>query len=650
MKDFIIKKMELANFKSQTRTIEFNDKVTRISGCNGIGKTTIYKAFAWLFTSYTDALNVKNHELFDMRVELTHETPEASVKAWIKIDGIEYTIERKAKAKFSRKRGCTEWTKDSSDSYTTFIDDIETNAGDFNAWIERTLGSADLLVYMILGERFANLAINDKGKARNILEELTGEIKLSDMKGDYTRIVKDLIKYPVEELIERFKNQLKPIKKRLDTVNALIELKEKEVVDFDDKEYEELELLIKAKNLELRKLDDYILDVNKSVDERQKERIEIFNKIQRKELSLHEAKTNAKNEYLAKRSELDRKLFDVELGNKSIEHNNKRNKDDYELNVKIRESVFNQLETWINERDMLIVKRDETKRRMFSDIKCSYCGQELPYEMLEDGRNKFLEQKKKDLDAIVERGKLARKMIDELTARLKELDETLAKGIEELPLIDKSALEKEISELVEDDFSKTELYINTMNEIQELKNLLPNLNTNERDELHKKKQVFVEELQTLNRQYGKKAVMDAIINELASLKSERIDLGIQIAICEGKIDDCKMYLEERANIISERINEKLDDCKICMYSRQKNGELTPDCVIVDNYGVKYSTLNNSARIKMCLSLQRLFCRHFGVNMPVFIDESSIFDSNHLPSLDTQTIYLFASDDDKLKIE
>jgi hypothetical protein len=37
-------------------------------------------------------------------------------------------------------------------------------------------------------------------------------------------------------------------------------------------------------------------------------------------------------------------------------------------------------------------------------------------------------------------------------------------------------------------------------------------------------------------------------------------------------------------------------------------------------------------------------------MPVFIDESSIFDSTHLPTLDAQTIYLFASDDNNLKIE
>ena len=286
---------------------------------------------------------------------------------------------------------------------------------------------------------------------------------------------------------------------------------------------------------------------------------------------------------------------------------------------------------------------------MFSETKCAYCGQELPYEMLEDGRNKFLEQKKKDLDNIIEQGVLAKKMIDELSLRLNELDDIIAKGVEEIPLVDKSDLEKEFQNIEVVDFKTTNVYIDTMNEIKALEESLPIFQEYNPILLHKKEELL-QELQTLNRQYGKKAVMDAVIKELTSLKSERVDLGIQIALCEGKIDDCKMYLEERANIISERINNKLDDCKICMYSRQKNGELIPDCVIVDNNGVKYSTLNNSARIKMCLSLQRLFCRHFGINMPVFIDESSIFDSAHLPMIDAQTIYLFASDDNNLKIE
>ena len=191
MKEFIIKEITLNNFKGQSRTFVPNDIKTFVKGANGVGKTTLYKAFCWLLTGYTDAINVKNHELFDSRFELTHETPEARVKAIIMLDGEEYSIERVAKAKFSRKRGSQEWTKDSSDAYCLYIDNIETSATAFSSWIENNIGDVDLLPYMLIGERFANLIIDDKKAARKILEQITGEITIEMMSGDYSMINND---------------------------------------------------------------------------------------------------------------------------------------------------------------------------------------------------------------------------------------------------------------------------------------------------------------------------------------------------------------------------------------------------------------------------------------------------------------------------
>jgi hypothetical protein len=87
-----------------------------------------------------------------------------------------------------------------------------------------------------------------------------------------------------------------------------------------------------------------------------------------------------------------------------------------------------------------------------------------------------------------------------------------------------------------------------------------------------------------------------------------------------------------------------------MYSRLKSGELTPDCVIVNTDGVPYATMNNSARLLACLSLQRMFCEHLGSELPIFVDEASVYDSSHLPKFDAQTIYLYASDDVYMRIE
>jgi hypothetical protein len=154
----------------------------------------------------------------------------------------------------------------------------------------------------------------------------------------------------------------------------------------------------------------------------------------------------------------------------------------------------------------------------------------------------------------------------------------------------------------------------------------------------------------LNREYGKKAVKDSFECDIEMLKVEKRNLCSEIIRLEGCIDTIKEYEEERARIISDKINNKLTDCRIVMYSRQKDGTLKPDCVVESKEGVKYATLNNSARIRICLSLQRMFCKHFDINLPIFVDEASVFDSEHLPTFECQTIYLLASDDKTLKVE
>ena len=49
MKDLILKKIQLTNFKGiRNLCVEFDEQMTTISGANGIGKTTIFDAFTWV--------------------------------------------------------------------------------------------------------------------------------------------------------------------------------------------------------------------------------------------------------------------------------------------------------------------------------------------------------------------------------------------------------------------------------------------------------------------------------------------------------------------------------------------------------------------------------------------------------------------------
>ena len=252
---------------------------------------------------------------------------------------------------------------------------------------------------------------------------------------------------------------------------------------------------------------------------------------------------------------------------------------------------------------------------------------------------------------IVAEGKHVKELIDLNNKELIGLIDLKNKGCKEIPFENKDTLinEYELAKEQYKPFEETECYREFDIQINYLKSQLPKIESN-KDELINQKSLLMSELQELNREYGKKAIKDNFEREIETLTIEKRNLGSEIVRIEGCVDTIKEYEEEIAKIISDKINEKLNDCRIVMYSRQKDGTLKPDCVVESMDGVKYATLNNSARIKICLSLQRMFCKNFGINLPVFVDEASVFDTQNLPKFNSQTIYLLASDDKTLKVE
>ena len=87
-----------------------------------------------------------------------------------------------------------------------------------------------------------------------------------------------------------------------------------------------------------------------------------------------------------------------------------------------------------------------------------------------------------------------------------------------------------------------------------------------------------------------------------------------------------------------------------MFSSQKNGEQVPDCVILDSNGVEYGKTNTAEKLSINIELQRMFLLHFGIELPIFVDECSIFSPSNVPSLSQQHILIFATDDKILKVE
>ena len=652
MKTIYLKKLTLSNFRGQNHEVEFGD-TTIIKGRNGCGKSTLMHGFYYLLSSYTSAQEVKNNNLFDNKVELTKDTPKAIVEAVVVIEGYEYSLKKVAEAKFVRKRGLDNvYEKASSDTYTLYIDNIETSVSDFNAWIERNICPVDMIPYLLDGSFFANLVESDKSKSRKVLENVIGEVKEEDMKGDYSVIKEDMKRFTLEQLEERTKNEMKPLKARMAEIPAIIDSKQATLAEYEQIDYESLLKEIESKKADIEQIDASMLGQGKAIEPIMGERNRIYDLINDKSMMLYEAKIAHNNRETAKISAVKSRLDEAKRGSIEVLKRNEAKKANHEAMVRDLEAVKLLLSTYEQTREKLLAERDAIKARVFTEESCAYCGQELPYEKQEEARARFNAKKQKDLEDVVARGKANNVSIENHKEKITYLEAEIAKGytLEETP--DTLALETEYKEAQSAfvPFENTSEYARLSKEIDDLKATLPEIPTNDNEALTNAKRMLIGELETLNRRYGLKEKADSIRLEIEMHRNEQRTIGSEIARLEGKIDKCKEYAQEKADIISYRVNGKMNNCKIEMWSTQKDGNRIPDVTILGKNGVKYSTLNFSDRIKTCIELQRLFMEKYTVSLPVWIDEAAVFSSDNMPSIEGQSVLLYASEDMYLTYE
>lgn len=653
MKEIKIKRIKIENWKGQTHSVDFNENITTICGANGIGKTSIFKAFSWLLTGYTDSMHGKNHELFDNRFELTQHTPEAVVTATISINGEDVEIKRSAKAKFVRPKGCNEYVKDSSDTYKYFIDNIDYSLRDFNAWIENNICDTELLKFCVSGEFFTTLAEDDKTKARNVLRSLIGVVENKDVCGDYSVIYDDMYKYSDDEMLSKYKNLIKPFEKRATEIPAIILEKRKYVLRDAEKELEDaLKELDCVKN-EIELIDKKIVGnidaIKPQIDKRDMELKELSEL--KKKLSEMEFAFN--NNEKSKKYELCSKISEIELKNKRIAIENanlKKEFDNIEKEIQNKKQVVEEC-TLI--REQLVSERNEIKKCVFNeeDAVCDLCGQKLPIDKIEKAREEFDKNKQLKLSHIIAEGKRNTEILESAKNRIIELENEYKKGFEEKPMEDTSELLKEY-EKEPKKFEETQEYFELKNEIDNFK--ISTIDSADNDELIGMKNELSKKRDELNNKVGMlhfSIEKCASINEeVEELKKELVSCGNELANIEQKIIAVKRLEQEKAEILAERVNKHLKNSYIQMFEYQKNGETTPSCSICSKDGVKYATLNNSARLLTIIEIQRMFSELLNVKLPVFCDECSIYDTKHLPQNNGQIIYIYCSDDNKLVVK
>lgn len=655
MTDIKILELGGSNFRGQNFCDKYGLQENRISGRNRSGKSTRLAAWNWLMCAYTDPNSPANSKLFDDRIELNENTPVSSVWAVVQIGNESYRLERTAKAKFTRKKGTDKYEKAASDEYSYSIDNISRNATDFKDWLNANIAPDDMMRFILGGEFFINQIFDDKKKARQIIERIVGEVTPEEMKGDYTLIADLLTKYSLDEIENRAANLAKGINQRLNEIPSLIQSAESEISEIEQTDFAANDKEIARLEGEREACEKRQLDLTERIKPQMEARAKAVADRQMKQTLFDEAYRKWCKE---PQEEIARLTGEINAVNRQ----NADSKAKYDEAVKLREqktqerdNAYPSLKLAEERRQRLRdeVKAENAKEFDPSSAVCSYCGANLTGEQLEQARQKFETIKRENCLKIVAEGKALNAEIERLEKVILDAQPFIDAALPEVLTQSTTELEMKIKELTGRsmsiaDFAATDHGKQLQADIDAI--VIQEVKMPDDSDIKAEKDKINTELVPLYEKRGLKARAEKLRKTVEDLRNEQREKGTELAEYERQRQLVKDYKQEQMEILSHKVNDGLKFSRIEVWSKQKDGTVVPDLVLKDAQGVSYSTTNNASRIVTAIDVQRFFCEKLGVNMPCFVDESSIINADNLPVMENvQMFYLFCSET-SLKIE
>lgn len=642
MKKVILKKISIQNFRSKSFEFEFGAH-NAIRGKNRSGKSSVKNAFFWLLTG-ADDLDRTNYNLFDTTIVHTKENSvPTNVTAVLLIDDIEYEVSRTAKMGWTRKRGNDEYERKTSDDYSFAIDGIERSATEFKSWIEDTFAPVDMLKCMINTQHFL-YNIDDWKVQRKYLANIAGEITNDDFEGDYTELFAQFSKYTPEQLRERLKTLLTPIKKALGTEGTKgekaveLEVLQNNIVSLDEIENAEKELSeLKSKRDEIQAK---ISGKKSPIDEASAKRAHAFALVEEKETEIRKARKSHDSKQQAEVAELESQLSTIEARNEAIKQQNDRDRKAFERKKQALADEMKTVERLGIRLEELREENKAIKNREFSDYNCTYCGAPLDEEKVEELKAKFEERKQKDRDNNKAEGLQAKQRLETAQADLDALQKEVDKGFAPIALVSEGDLRERIQQrkAAFPPFEDSEEYKTLSKELEDLKNSVPEIPVIDTSEFDKELNEVNAKIEEASNKAGLRAQYNKQTKQIAELQADMKKMAQERAQWEKIEQQLVAYEQEKADIVGKRVNKFFDKCKVSMFSEKKDGSLTPNCVITMD-GRKSATLNKEGTITAGVDVSDAFCRFYGLNMPLFVDDNESLSDDNCVTSERQVITL-----------
>lgn len=643
-------KLTLDNFKG-IKHLELtpNGKSISIYGDNGTGKTTIADAQYWLLFG-KDSADTKN---FVPKTKANGEDVhniENSVEGTYQLeDGSIITFRKTFSEIWKKKRGSST-AAFSGHTKEHFIDGVPVKESEY---MDKLSKIADTEKMMILSSvsHFSD-TLSPAGRRRTLLD-VVGDICDADVIAG-TPELQDLCiflqknnapnqHYTVEEYHKIAKARLSEINKQLQLLPARLDEAQKAILQDVDKAAVEKEIksLTSEKNKLLNRLHS---SQSEKVAELQAQLSEI-------QVELFDAEAEHKKKY----REINRKTDEQLKNTRSVQlvaQLTKQRADQDKITLEFRLGEMTR-----TRKDLRQAYNDLAQTQWNGDTICPTCGQAIPGEQIAEKQQQWKLQQSRELEKLSRKGKetCSREMIAKLE---KEIAEEKAISDREAEKI--TRLQSEIEQLEADltnepPFSGTDAYRTIIEKKDAITAQLTKVRDSDKAD-QTATQARIDDVDIKIRSaLQKKAAAEQSEQQktrVFELEQEQKRYGEEYEQCAKGIYLCEAFLRTKVSMLTNRINSKFHNVQFRLFETQINGGVKETCETLvpgANGYMPYSYANHAARVNAGLDIVRVLSAHYGVTMPVFIDNAE--SVTELKEDGLQVIRLVVSEKDKtLRVE
>ena len=667
MKQIKLLSMHIQNFKGcKDKTIEFG-QTTRITGDNGVGKSTVFDAYLWLLFD-KNSKGVTNFAVRPLTESgETINNIEISVEATISVDNDEYKLRKTQKQKWVKKRGTD--TREFQGNVNEFdINGYPKSQKEFKEFIS---GIVNEEVFPLISNPAAFTSLPWK-EQRDILMQFVGDVSdvgIAETFGEkYLKLIPELKIANTDDILKKYTKAKNTLNKDMVEIPARIDEASKQLVIAD---VGALEVEKAAKEVALQKVEDELSGGNGKLEEINSKRQEIMN------LKFHISEIqNAENEKLFEKS---KGLRDDLVAKEDILRSIKREIADTNSEI---HSVHSKYEWSVKEVKRLQEEWKAEKAKTFPEMVpmepipdsasvCPTCGQDLPEDVIQKNIEnyekkkqayedkyandliQFKERKKNKISEIETAGTEAASDRDKYKSREEELRKSMVELDSKLAEAQKAydSVQEELNRYPKTaDISEKAEYLATVEKISVLEKEIESMSsdTSGRTELEAKKAVLKDEIAEIA---GKILAADNTKTKkrIAELEAEQKEVGQKIAEQEQMIDLVEDFIRTKMNMISEKINGMFSIVSFKLFDNQINGGLKETCTCTVK-GVGHSDVNDGHEIVAGLDIINTFSEKFGVRCPIFIDRAGELNEIYIPEMNNQLILLKRVDNQEFKIE